>query len=166
MEAGNGGIDYAAVLADLEAKRAGLDAAIAGVKQMLGQSHVAASSPSASGHGNGAGAISLRGDEFFQMSIPDASIKYLKMVKKPQTTKEIAEALEKGGMLHGSGDFIQTVGSVINRRSKAADSEVANVKRGVWGLSEWYPGVRRNKKGQDDQPGKDDPAASDLGVAS
>lgn len=45
MDTLSGGIDYAAVLADLEANRDGLDAAIAGVKQMLGQASASTNTP-------------------------------------------------------------------------------------------------------------------------
>lgn len=154
MDTLSGGIDYAAVLADLEAKRAGLDAAIAGVKQMLGQASASTNTPQHAPVGSHHAAM-LRGDEFFQMSIPDAAIKYLKMSRKPQTTKEIAIAIQKGGIPPGTGDFFQTVGSVINRRSKAADQQIVSVKRGVWGLAEWYPG-RKFKKNGDASDDKDE----------
>lgn len=86
-------INYDSVLADLRAKREKLDAAIAGIELMLGLS-----SPSAATSPNTPiQAQEVESDSFFGMSIPDAARKFLGMRKKPQTTQEIADALNRGG---------------------------------------------------------------------
>ncbi len=137
-------IDYMAVLADMDAKKAALEAAIAGVRQMLGQSQSSVSSAMSVG-GPTPTSVVIRADEFFQMSIGDTTIKYLNMVRKPQSTQEIATALESGGMTHTSKNWYQTVsGSLLRRES--ADGEIMRVKRGMWGLSTWYPGKARKLK--------------------
>ena len=82
-------------------------------------------------------------DSFFGMSILDAAKKFLAMKKKPQTTADVATALEQGGMTHSSGNWGNTVGSVLNR-SDASGGEIVKVKRGIWGLAAWYPGRKRN----------------------
>ena len=147
------GIDYAMVLADLKAKRADLDAAIAGIERMLG---------AATG-----GVISFEGlpadvqpDSFFGMSIIEGTKKFLAMKKRPQTTQEIADALIAGGMTHASGNWGNTVGSVLNR-----SLELVRVKRGTWGLAAWYPGRRRTTSEKDKDGGSDggSPAEPEVG---
>jgi len=105
------GIDYQAVLADLEAKRGQLDAAIAGIKAML--SGVAAENGMASPDGEPGAAIVLpapkarpatgplsqiiENDTFFGMSTAAAVRKFLAMTKRPQSPRVIADSLHRGG---------------------------------------------------------------------
>lgn len=156
MDTGPDTANYEAVLNDMIARRDKLNAAIEAIRGMLGISAESAAADGSMPKGVPA-PVSISTDSFFKMSIPDATIKFLKMARKPQSTREIADALERGGMTHTSQDFTQTVGSVINRRSQAIDSEIVNVKRGVWGLAEWYPGLKRTRragqeKGESEQP--------------
>ena len=68
-------IDYEAVLADLEAKKAALDSAIAGIRQML-----SLGAQSGAGQaGRGADSVSVESDTFFGMSIGDAAKKFLSL---------------------------------------------------------------------------------------
>jgi hypothetical protein len=62
---------------------------------------------------------------------------YLEIVKKKQTTREIAEALQKGGMESTSKkNWITIVHAALARARKAG----ALVKVGSqWGLTGWYP---------------------------
>lgn len=138
MDADKPGIDYAAVLADLKAKRADLDAAIAGIERMIG---VAPSFANVI-FGEVNTSSDVQSDSFFGMSIADASKKFLGMKRKPQTTQDIADALEAGGMTHTSGNWGNTVGSVLNRID-ASGGDIVRVKRGTWGLASWYPGRKR-----------------------
>lgn len=156
METDNNSINYDAVLADLESKKAVLESAIAGIRAILGQSGQSGAAASQSVNGS-TGSVNVSSDAFFQMTIPDAAIKYLKMARKPQGTKAIADALEQGGMTHTSKDFYQTVGSSLNRRADAPNSELVSVRRGEWGIAEWYPGLKKPRKtGADAEPAKDD----------
>jgi hypothetical protein len=141
-------MDYAAFLADLEGKRQALDQTITAVRLALSIGALGPTSdappvvangmlpgnfmvPSASGGEVPAGA-------FLRKSIPDATKLYLEIVKKKQTSKEIAAALQKGGMESNSKNFPQMVHSVLDRASKA-NSGIVKLDRSHWGLAAWYP---------------------------
>ena len=142
----NNTVDYAPVIADLEAKRAEIDTMIASLKKMQGLA------PSGTGGGaTGRGEAEVRDDSFFNLNIPEASKKYLGMMKKPQSTPEITDALLRGGMTTLKPDsFANTVGSVLNRMDRN-DAGVVKVGRAKWGLAEWYPGRKKGKKQNDEQ---------------
>ncbi|NDG05185.1 MAG: hypothetical protein EB121_07565, partial [Alphaproteobacteria bacterium] len=93
----------------------------------------------------------IKNDTFFGLSVPDAIRKLMGMKRKPLTPAEIAQFLEEGGITHSSVSFVNTVGSVLHRLAKT-DGGVVLVKRGQYGLIEWYPGYKRKngKKGSDD----------------
>ena len=131
-------IDYAAVLADLLARRDSLDKAIEAVRPLAGQAAVKTANNSD---------IEIRNDSFFGLSVPDAARKLLSMKRKPLTPAEIAESLEAGGMTHSSASFVNSVGSVLHRAAKS-ESGIVLVKRGQYGLAEWYPGLKRTKNGK------------------
>jgi hypothetical protein len=142
MSTDSTGIDYAAVLADLETKRTQLDAAIAGIRTMLGMPAGAAGPAAASVNSNG-GSTEIEADTFFSLSIPDATKKFLGMRKKPATTPEIGDALKRGGQTHaGSESFGNTLGSVL-ARVYSNGGGIVRVGRGMWGLAEWYPNKPR-----------------------
>ncbi len=142
-------IDYVAVLADLLARRESLDKAIEAVRPLAGQS-----APRANLALNG---IEIRSDTFFGLSVPEAIRKLMAMKRKPLTPAEIAEDLEKGGLTHSSASFVNTVGSVLHRLAKG-DSGIILVKRGQYGLAEWYPGHKRRvgKKNGEPEEREDD----------
>ncbi|MCA9906576.1 MAG: hypothetical protein H7A18_03225 [Sinobacteraceae bacterium] len=142
MSADPSNIDYAAVLADLEAKRDKLDAAIAGIRTMLGMPAGVSSAASVGSAGSN-GSTEIEADTFFSLSIPDAAKKYLGMRKKPATTPEIVEALRRGGQTHAGGEsFGNTLGSVL-ARVYGNGGGIVRVGRGMWGLAEWYPNKPR-----------------------
>ena len=129
-------IDYEAVLADLRAKRDKLDAAIAGIETMLGVRGLAGAEP-----GQPAGA-ELGPGAFLGMTIVDATIKYLRATRKNQRTEDILIALKQGGLAFSSGNPINTVGSVLARNWESK-GDIVRVERGVWGLGEWHPRLRK-----------------------
>lgn len=129
-------VDYKAVLVDLEARRDALNVAISAIKQIMGQ--VDANIPSNVNSSN------IPERAFFKMSVVDAASKYLGMVKGKQTAREIADALERGGITHSSKDFYQTVYALLRRRMKDEGDIVKN-DDGTWGLAEWYPGMRSKR---------------------
>ena len=138
-------VNYEAVLADLRAKRDKLDAAIAGIEAMLGIAGTTSGNAAISVSATGSISSSIvESDSFFGMSIPDAARKLLSMRKRPQTTQEITDALDVGGLTHQSGDFANTVGSVLNRLGKS-DGGVVKLGRAKWGLAAWYPSAKRRK---------------------
>ncbi|MGH7724400.1 MAG: hypothetical protein ACREOU_03135 [Candidatus Eiseniibacteriota bacterium] len=133
------GIDYRAVLADLEAKKSKIEAAIEVIRTMV-EGGGADGQPSLGPPG--APDLALRSDSFFGMSIPDATEKFLRATKRPQSPPAIARALEQGGYTHSSSNFPNTVRASINR----LPGKFVQVGR-EWGLVEWYPGMRRAKRG-------------------
>jgi hypothetical protein len=149
-------VNYEAVLSDLKAKRAAIDSAIAAIEAILGQG---SSIPVPTIQGPTA---EIRPDSFFGMSIPEAAKKFLVMSKKPRSTQEIAEALLNGGMTSASGNFANSVGSVLNRQDKSS-GEIVRVSRGLWGLAEWYPGRKRNFKKVGSDDGLEDVVESGTG---
>lgn len=161
-------IDYAKVLADLEAKRDALNAAIDGIKKLL---HVNAQmlpdgtervTPYELTNGQ-----EIRSDTFFGLALREAIKKYLAMMKKPQGYRTIADALEEGGFQHSSKKFYNTVNTTLGRLSEGDDPEIVKV-RGQWGLAEWYPGMKRAKavKGKDEDSARqgetDDSLADEM----
>lgn len=140
-------LDYGALLTDLEAKRAVLDQAIASLR--------AAMAAGALGATEGTSYINLAGTlvgptihngevpagVFLGKNIPDAARLYLSIVKKKQTSQEIAQALRKGGMETASKNFEGMVHSLLNRASNNY-GKIVKVGR-AWALAEWYPaGIR------------------------
>lgn len=77
----------------------------------------------------------IRSDAFFNMTIGDAAIKFLRKwaSRTPQPTRAIILALDRGGM---KGKGYQTVYKILRRRAKEK-KDVVNV-HGDWGLPEWY----------------------------
>ena len=139
-------IDYSAVLADLKAKRDKLDAAIAGIETMLGLKGL--DQPPTSVTQNPPGDVGP--GAFLGMSIVDATKKFLRAARQPKRNDEILAALKAGGMLLTSKDPINTVGSVLYR-DWTQGGDIVRVSRGVWGLAEWNPRLRK-RAGNGDEP--------------
>ena len=137
-------IDYAAVLADLVAKRDALNHAIEAIEQMTGQ----AVTPTA-GRGKDE-PTEVRSDTFFGMKFPEAAKRYLAIAKKPQTASQIAEALQRGGITHQSSNFVNTIYTTL-RREDERGGEIIKVGKN-WGLASWYPGRARKKKATTGDP--------------
>jgi hypothetical protein len=146
-------MDYAAILADLEGKRAALDAAIASFRAAIAFGALGTASdvpPAVSGTLPGNLLVpSISGGEvpagaFLGKSIPDATRLYLEIVKKKQTSAEIADALRKGGMETNSKNFPQMVHSVLDRARKAENPQIVKLDRSHWGLATWYPASLRS----------------------
>lgn len=143
-------LDYEAVLADLEAKRAALDQAIASLRSLMGGGALAINaSDSIVGMADSV-SLSLHGGEvpagaFHGKSVPEAAKLYLSLVKQKKSTREIAEALVKGGIESNSKNFETTVAGGLYRVFNTT-GEIVRVK-GAWGLAEWWPaGVRGSQE--------------------
>jgi hypothetical protein len=133
-------IDYKAVIAVLEKRRDALNTAIAELRSQAGLSQDAGvgADTEASGQSSTTEEPSetvVRTDSFYNLSVTQATRKYLQMVKRPRGTKDISNALQRGGFLSTSANFYSTVYTALKR-----DSNFVIVKRGLWGLAEWYPG--------------------------
>lgn len=141
----NQGIDYNAVLAELEKKRDDLDKAIVGIKILMGLP-TAAPGGGASPPAPAANEADLDSHAFFGMSIPIAAQKYLTIRRKPATAVEMAKALIDGGFPSQSDKFANTVTTAMYRNRDT----FVKVKRGTWGLKAWYPNYRaKDDKGED-----------------
>ncbi len=75
-------------------------------------------------------------DAFFKMNVPDAIKAFLNIVKRPQTTRSITDALQTGGLTHRAKDLYQTVFPTLMRMKDRGDIE--KLANGEWGLAEWY----------------------------
>lgn len=135
---------YSLIVADLEAKRAAIDAALASLQKVMSLGAFGADDlPHSSALPQTATGIpEIPVGAFLHKRIPEAAKLYLSLVKKKQTTREIADALKAGGIESTSQDFAVTVGSVLNRISKSG-KDVLHLSDG-WGLASWYPAGFRN----------------------
>ena len=139
-------IDYRVVLADMEAKRAALDNAIASLRNALPALIGPSVGDAFPGLADGPPVVSLGSAHsgeipagaFFKKSIIEAAKLYLSLVKRKKTTHEIAVALREGGMETHSKNFERMVGILLKRASKSASGGIVKLKDG-WGLSDWYP---------------------------
>jgi hypothetical protein len=138
-------LDYVAFLADLEAKRAALDQAIASLRAVMAGgalANVGATVPlsdlSAGIHG---GDVPV--GAFLGKSIPEAAKLCLQIIKKKLTSREIAEALKKGGIETISKNFSLIVHSILMRSARSGASGIVKLDRSHWGLAEWYPSSMR-----------------------
>jgi hypothetical protein len=136
---------YALMLVELEAERSKIDNAIAAIKQLMG----AESADGGTSAPAGAPVPPKRQDlpskvefdTFFSLSIPEAIKKFLAMMKRPQTLAAITDALTAGGLSTTATDLMKTVTATLARMRRTS-GEVVLVRRGEWGLKEWYPGRR------------------------
>jgi hypothetical protein len=127
-------INYAAVLADLEQKRAELDAAIAAIKVLLRQTGIlAATAPPVP---RIASLSEVPPDAFAGLSTSAAVRKLLEMVQRRLTMKEIMQGLEAGGLKRNKYRNIYA----ILRQREAYRADVINVNA-KWGLAEWNPEI-------------------------
>ncbi len=129
---------YHTVLKDLKRRKKVIDAAIAGVTALIGESEAAlqaclpVSLPKIQESGD------VASGSFADLTLTEATRAYLDMVKEPQSTAEIADALEQGGYPTESRNFRNTVRSVLDRHAKTV-GEIVKVHRN-WGLAEWNRG--------------------------
>jgi hypothetical protein len=118
--------DYKSVIADLEKQKAEIEQTIALLKKRVSGGLAGASG------GNAGSDAAIEVDTFVGKNILQASEIYLEMVGKPaRSTEEIAAALTKGGLSAGAPSVATILG-----RSKGGS--IKRVKRGLWGLKEWY----------------------------
>jgi hypothetical protein len=124
-------INYEAVLADLEAKREQLDAAIASIRAIMGPAGalVRAAVPRI------AELSQIEPDAFTGLSISVASHRLLEMIQRKLSTKEIIRGLRAGGLKPSNYHNVYA----ILRQREAYKADILN-EEGFWGLAEWNPG--------------------------
>jgi hypothetical protein len=145
-------MDFSAILANMESKRSALEAAINSLRAAMaaGALGVTASgevipvtgipSPSSGHHG-----IDIPNGAFHGKTVTEAIKAYLGTIKKKQKTRQIVEALKKGGIESSSDKFLNIVYNALSRM-QTVTGEVVKVGT-EWGLSEWFPpGMRAQPK--------------------
>lgn len=74
-------------------------------------------------------------DEFTGRNITEAAEAFLRIVgRPPQSTQEIVEGLQKGGLERVSPVSV----AMLLIRSHNTGGKVVRVQKGLWGLEEWY----------------------------
>lgn len=142
--------DVLTLLTQLEAERAELDVTIAHLRRRMGLSLPDIDSNGAPGGIAMAGVVGrdtsvtgrVRPDEFFRLSQRDAIIKYLNIMKQPQSPMSIVKGLKAGGVLSQAKNFYANVNTELKRMK--ARNVVVNTASG-WGLAEWYPQKPKNE---------------------
>jgi len=127
-------INYEAVIADLEAKKAQLDATITMLRALGGLGTISAPPPSGGGGGITGGRFAA--DAFMGKSIPEAAVTILQNTspRRRMATQDLMDTMEKGGL---PSSKYNTVYSILRRR----ESQVGDLinMQGEWGLAAWYP---------------------------
>ncbi|HEV2349526.1 MAG TPA: hypothetical protein VG028_06725 [Terriglobia bacterium] len=139
-------IDYAAIIADLEAKRAKLDHAISSLRALAGIGTISNSDGvtiDTSMPYGASGAGGIPDGAFHGKTIPEAIRLYLDLMHKKQTAREITDGLKKGGVESTSKKwFDKIIYATLDRLKKSKPPQI--VKIGTeWGLPEWYPALMR-----------------------
>jgi hypothetical protein len=147
--------EWAAMLADAEAKKVALDELISSIKKAMALGAVGRPGditiqPSAGSLVMGQ-PIDLPVGAFMNKSLPAAIKLYLSAVKKKQTTQQIAAALKEGGVETTASNFEPVVTGALWRLK---GKEVLRFKDG-WGLAEHYPEhIRKSVSQGKRSPGK------------
>jgi hypothetical protein len=144
-----GRVDYESVLADLRARRDQLDAAISAIEAMLGIS----TDDTIASVARVMESKEIKDDTFLGMSVPAATRKYLLMMKRPQSTQEIADALRRGGIHSTAKHFSTTIYTALSRQE-----DVVRLGK-KWSMKEWHPGIRTKKQGNGADPDAGEPAS-------
>lgn len=151
-----------AMIAQLKVKMAKLQAAVDALEAVRGEGLGAVEAPTAKPVETAATKANWEKDStlFRAMSIPDASIKLLKLADRPMKNPEIASYLKAGGLIMNSADPVNTIGSVLTRRWQQT-GDIVKTGRGTWALKEWTKYVARPKpkNGDLDTEDADDDAA-------
>jgi hypothetical protein len=140
-------LDIESVIADLEAKKAAIDNAIQALRALYpAGADGAALSAIAGVVAKSVEPDKIPSDAFFGMrSIGDAAKKYLNLVKRKQTTKQIGEALERGGFPHQSKTFYSTVYTALQRLEEQEGGDIARIGS-EWAIASWYPAHAKRSK--------------------
>ena len=123
---------YSDAITKLKREREEIDALIAGLEKRGGMAHDA-ETPS-----------EIHPDTFFGMGILDAAVQLLTMETRPQSAKNIATALKRGGLISESKNFGNTVTSIL-RREHEKGGRVITLPGRQWGLTERYRDAARKR---------------------
>ena len=136
-------IDYASILAAMEAQRAALEVAIPTMRVLVSLSGAFVPEGMGAPSFNQPTPLIAPGEvppgSFHAMSIPKAAALYLRMVKQKQKSSDIATALKRGGIFTQSSDFNNQVHAALDRAAKAENAEILKLHDAYWALREWFP---------------------------
>lgn len=127
-------INYEAVIADLEAKKAHLETMIAGLRIVAGMGNLGIPPSGVSRGAYGGTDVKIASDAFFGKSIPEAAVIHLGNVRKKLSTQQLMDALEAGGLPRSK---YNTVYAILRRREGQV-GDLINMQ-GEWGLASWFP---------------------------
>lgn len=144
-------VDYMQVLADLEHRKAELEAAILAIRRLVNLPASAAPVPA----GPQPVYEAPRAYPFLGMTIPEATIAHLRAVQKPLNTHEVIAALKQGGLRDSN---YQTVYQVLRRRSR--EKQDLAVDKGKWHLAEWHKWRRKQTGRAENSPTVEHPIAA------
>jgi hypothetical protein len=153
-------INYEAVIADLEAKKAQLEATITMLRALGGLGTIGAPAPTGGGGGGSTGGH-FAADAFMGKSIPEAAVTILQNTspRRKMSTQSLMDTMEKGGL---PSSKYNTVYSILRRRESVV-GDLINMQ-GEWGLAAWYPNHAKKKKGPASDPtGEDSTQGPDTG---
>jgi hypothetical protein len=134
-------MNYEAMLAFFEAKRAAAEKVIAGIKELRGLEKGDVPANVLSSETVVESGFIPKG-AFLGLTIGDAAKKFLAIKHEAQTTAQICEGLKQGGFHSTAENFLATAYSALAREEHSS-GDVIKVKRGLWALKEWHPGLRR-----------------------
>ncbi|MGP8175355.1 MAG: hypothetical protein ACLP7O_12520 [Terracidiphilus sp.] len=142
--------DLAAIIRNLKARRADLDASIASLERAYGAtvSDEGLANPILLNSFDQLPTELPRG-AFLGKNLPAAVKLYLSAMKKTQTIREIATALREGGVKSTSDNFENVITGCLNRMK--SNGELLRFKDG-WGLPEFYPESLRIRLSQEGTP--------------
>jgi hypothetical protein len=75
-------------------------------------------------------------NQFAGLTITEAAVTYLRWIDEPQTNRQVAEALLKGGVKSDAGNFASTLRSVLLKKQDKQNSQVVWFDN-KWHLREW-----------------------------
>ncbi len=151
--------DIEAVIADLEAKKIVIDNTITALRALYradadGTTSAMLASATVAGVGvaltrKPTECPNISSETFFGMgNVREAGKKYLGIVKRKQTTKQIVDALEQGGFPHRSKNFFNTVYTTLQREAARENGEIVRIGS-EWAMAAWFPGHARRSKEAD-----------------
>jgi hypothetical protein len=106
--------------------------------------------------------LTIREDQFFGMTLMDAVMAYLALVKKPKSAQDLIDAIKSGGYLFQTSKPLASITSTLNR-SHHTGGPVVRTGKNTFALAEWYSGRQRTKKRQNHSSNQDDPI-EDVGT--
>ena len=124
---------YRMVLKDLQKRKTAIEAAMASITSLMGENETTSCIPAVPPKRQESRRV--ESGAFADLTLTEAARQHLDVMKQPQSTAEIAEALKRGGYPTEARNFRSTVRSVLDRHAKTVGNIVKVQKN--WELAEW-----------------------------